>query len=489
MLKKLIAVFLIVLLGCEGFNSTNEIPPIEVDEKLATPSVESFVASKGDHTDYIVVSWEALEGHSACAIYRAESKDGEYSIVGYVEISMAKPFFVDKSNTLKKEQEYYYKIQFYNDQSNKYCMLSEETIKGYTKRENPSITLLGDNPLTIDLSYNEIFADPFATAFDNGDGDITELIVPTGTDQDFSLIGTYSIYYSVTDSASLSHEESREVIVTASINGDSAEISQDIENPDILDTVTLSLDGIVSEPQGGVLQYTWAIDAGTPVSTTDINSYSGTFTEGEHSIVCTVSNDLDSKTFSHDFSVSPDRTILLFEDFNDSEDVSPFMWDFVTFNYSPLMWGYIYDSVDDYSFENEAIMGISHEQGRDNSKCAKIYDTTTVNTGMSPYQDVKETRGYLYYSPFTIERFKTYKIGAWIYRGENCTSSVGITIFGVGYNTTETIPETVGWHYVECTLNNMGTGDISIMLFKGAEDDYDMGEVRFDDISISYLTD
>ena len=60
----------------------------------------------------------------------------------------------------------------------------------------PVISLLGDNPLNIDLGSS--FIDPGAFANDNYDGIINSVVV-TGS-PDTSVVGTYFIFYNVSDS-------------------------------------------------------------------------------------------------------------------------------------------------------------------------------------------------------------------------------------------------------------------------------------------------
>jgi len=61
----------------------------------------------------------------------------------------------------------------------------------------PVITMLGDNPLRLDV--NSPYVEPGATAMDDIDGDLTDDIVITGT-VDEAAIGTYPVLYDVTDS-------------------------------------------------------------------------------------------------------------------------------------------------------------------------------------------------------------------------------------------------------------------------------------------------
>jgi len=80
--------------------------------------------------------------------------------------------------------------------------------------EAPVITLLGDNPLTLVLG--DLYQEPGATAEDNIDGDISELIVIGGDMVDVNTIGTYLVTYNVMDAAgNAAVEVIRSVIVEA----------------------------------------------------------------------------------------------------------------------------------------------------------------------------------------------------------------------------------------------------------------------------------
>ncbi|WP_372882585.1 DUF5011 domain-containing protein, partial [Psychromonas sp.] len=75
----------------------------------------------------------------------------------------------------------------------------------------PVITLLGNNPLTLNLGDN--FIDPGATAQDDVDGDISGAIVFSGS-VDTNTAGTYELTYSITDSDGNSASVTRNVIVS-----------------------------------------------------------------------------------------------------------------------------------------------------------------------------------------------------------------------------------------------------------------------------------
>ena len=62
----------------------------------------------------------------------------------------------------------------------------------------PSITILGDNPATVEVG--SAYADAGATAFDTGDGNLTAEIDTTST-VDSATIGSYTVTYAVEDSS------------------------------------------------------------------------------------------------------------------------------------------------------------------------------------------------------------------------------------------------------------------------------------------------
>ena len=74
----------------------------------------------------------------------------------------------------------------------------------------PVIMILGNNPLSLQLE--DTFSDPGATAHDNVDGDLTSFI-QTSDDVDTSAVGTYSVTYTVSDTAGNTATEVRTVVV------------------------------------------------------------------------------------------------------------------------------------------------------------------------------------------------------------------------------------------------------------------------------------
>ncbi|KAB8153664.1 DUF5011 domain-containing protein [Kordia sp. TARA_039_SRF] len=81
----------------------------------------------------------------------------------------------------------------------------------------PIITLLGDNP--VQLFVNETYTDAGATALDNVDGDITDIIEVTGS-VNTAVAGTYTLFYNVRDTAgNTAAEVTRTVIVEEIVIG------------------------------------------------------------------------------------------------------------------------------------------------------------------------------------------------------------------------------------------------------------------------------
>ncbi|MDR2524129.1 MAG: DUF5011 domain-containing protein [Candidatus Nomurabacteria bacterium] len=80
------------------------------------------------------------------------------------------------------------------------------------RAQPPTITLNGSDPLTI--AEGTAFTDPGATADDIFDGDLTGNIVVTTGGLDVSVPGTYTVTYSITNSAGLTATVTRTVVVT-----------------------------------------------------------------------------------------------------------------------------------------------------------------------------------------------------------------------------------------------------------------------------------
>jgi hypothetical protein len=88
----------------------------------------------------------------------------------------------------------------------------------------PVITLLGDDPVALDLGTQ--YSEPGYEATDNYDGDITGNVTVTGT-VDHTVAGTYVLHYNVSDSSgNPAEEKTRTVNVVPTTPFEIAEISQ-----------------------------------------------------------------------------------------------------------------------------------------------------------------------------------------------------------------------------------------------------------------------
>ena len=140
----------------------------------------------------------------------------------------------------------------------------------------PVITLIGDNPLSLDLG--DIFSDPGATATDNLDGDVTAFIQVSGN-VDTTVVGTYSVTYTVTDSNGNTATASRSVVVTDPVAATIPPVITLIgDNP-----LNLDLDDTFSDPGATATDnldgdVTASIQVSDNVDTSAEGTYSVTYT-------------------------------------------------------------------------------------------------------------------------------------------------------------------------------------------------------------------
>lgn len=116
--------------------------------------------------------------------------------------------------------------------------------------QSPVITIAGDNPVI--LALNSEFTPPLATAVSSdGNTDLSESVVVNAETVDTSVPGTYSVYYTVSDTGGLSTTEILTVYVLESdiprivVNGDGTTP----ENPLIIEQLTFDADVSDKEKQ------------------------------------------------------------------------------------------------------------------------------------------------------------------------------------------------------------------------------------------------
>jgi len=100
----------------------------------------------------------------------------------------------------------------YTDSSGNVSTQVERTVRVVSV---PVITILGDNPATVECKA--VYSDDGATAWDDIDGDLTDDIVTLGLPIPTEFTGTYPVTYRVTNSFGVTTEEVRTVDVVDSV--------------------------------------------------------------------------------------------------------------------------------------------------------------------------------------------------------------------------------------------------------------------------------
>ncbi|MFW5748121.1 MAG: immunoglobulin-like domain-containing protein [Chloroflexota bacterium] len=89
------------------------------------------------------------------------------------------------------------------------------TAAGQVENQPPTITLLGDNPLTVEVFSG--YSEPGFTASDPEDGDLTGAVQVDASALNTDVLGSYLVSYSVTDSGGLGDVETRSVNVVDTV--------------------------------------------------------------------------------------------------------------------------------------------------------------------------------------------------------------------------------------------------------------------------------
>jgi len=466
----------------------------------ALPStIENLNATKGDNQNSITVTWDRVQGISKYAIYRSNQKDGIYSKINEIIIPSGIPTYIDSDVSIADELNHYYKIKCFNN-SNQYGAISASYATGWVTKAAPVITLLGDNPLIIDLTAGDEYVDPRTTTIDNIDGDISFFVTADESSIDPTKRGTYNIIYSVSDRAGNYCEATRVVKVVANINSQGYELTKSLIYPASNKDVTYLISGLSANSQGGDIEYSWKFNTNSPIETNTINDYTTTLPSNTYQLKVIASNLDDKKIFTIDFRVYEPCTEIINGNFENGSDVAPWLWDID--NYWDVPSGAtgwadaIQDSSSNHKERKEQVTNLIDGKGINSSKAAIICDTT-ANTGTFwNIPDIVETSGKLY-TTFSIISGPEYKFEASIYRGEHCSTPIKCTlksnidlntsIDGIQNSITVDIPSSKGWNNIEIILKPESAGDIVLEFFKGTDwRNSDEGEVRFDNILLTY---
>lgn len=128
----------------------------------------------------------------------------DYSEEGYTANDNIDGDITDKVKITKIDNSIWYEVSDLSGNKNKV-----ERKINFKDNEKPSIELKGGN---ISIYVGSGYKEPGYTAFDNCDGDITEKVISTGT-VDTQKVGTYTISYSVKDSANNEDKIDRTIYV------------------------------------------------------------------------------------------------------------------------------------------------------------------------------------------------------------------------------------------------------------------------------------
>lgn len=145
-----------------------------------------------------------------------------------------------------------------------------ELIVGVDDIEDPVITLTGG---AVTITQGDEYVEPGYTATDDTDGDITADVVVTGT-IDTLTAGTYTLTYTVSDTAGNTTSETRDVVVEAaegiySVNG------TDVVNPDSNLVAYLNIPALTADQ----VMKAWILNSGTKYTLKFISDNGdGTFT-------------------------------------------------------------------------------------------------------------------------------------------------------------------------------------------------------------------
>jgi len=136
----------------------------------------------------------------------------------------------------------------------------------------PIITLIGENPQLINIDAN--YVELGATAYDEADGDITSSIVIDSSLVDTSVVGSYNVTYTVTDSSGNIVTATRQVSVNPVDSVDPCD-NGEIQNYCDIDVDEINFSGTVTDIDGNTYNYIsynstdWTVDDASMVTYRD----------------------------------------------------------------------------------------------------------------------------------------------------------------------------------------------------------------------------
>ncbi|MFT6927680.1 MAG: hypothetical protein ACJAZP_003319, partial [Psychromonas sp.] len=176
------------------FTTTNDMPVVAAgeDQSILLPAdayLTGSVSDDGLPDDALTVTWSKQSGPGVVSFADANNENtiASFSMIGT----------------------YVLRITVYDGE-----LYSFDDLSIVVGSNEPVITLNGASPMNLNLG--DTFTDPWATAIDNADGDLSAFIQTT-SNVDTANVGVYQITYTVTDYDGYSASVNRRVVVTDGI--------------------------------------------------------------------------------------------------------------------------------------------------------------------------------------------------------------------------------------------------------------------------------
>ena len=206
------SVLILTISACGGGGGGGSEPPTYPEPPAdTTPPVITLVGASS-------LSLEIGEAYEELGATATDDTDGDISSDIVIDSSA-----VDESSLGDYSVTYNVSDSAGNQAEEKVRTVSVVETAGPVDNTPPVITLIGDNPQTVDLdaAYTELGA----TAIDDIDGDISDSIVIDVSAVSTDIVGSYDVIYSVSDSAGNQAEPVARVVSVVDPNATATKIS------------------------------------------------------------------------------------------------------------------------------------------------------------------------------------------------------------------------------------------------------------------------
>ena len=197
--------------GGGGGGGVSEPPTYQEPPADTTPPVITLVGASS-------LSLEIGETYEELGATATDDTDGDISSDIVIDSSA-----VDESSLGDYSVTYNVSDSAGNQAEEKVRTVSVVETAGPVDNTPPVITLIGDNPQTVDL--NAAYTELGATATDDIDGDISDSIVIDVSAVSTNIVGSYDVIYSVSDSAGNQAEPVARVVSVVDPNATATKIS------------------------------------------------------------------------------------------------------------------------------------------------------------------------------------------------------------------------------------------------------------------------